>query len=253
MATSEPVVISYLKLPPEEQPFFRLKEIFEVIRDKLEQSTFALAEAQNFKKPELFPPEIKSLMRSLREFASTQCLNVIEVIRTMHEFSGTIMQFLDALPITTSDPTPKIIEIARYASRTSAARWEEAEKEMKEFSDEVITTLEKLRVVLDKDSPNSRNQTTNNLIYIFLTHAFNNHLKSFFTRSTEGSRQLVWAAVGVPQKSNEDDLRGAYVGIAQVDEPTDFVLGVEGKKKEELWVSLDAMFEGISVSRTLSG
>jgi len=46
----------------------------------------------------------------------------------------------------------------------------------------------------------------------------------------QGSRQLVWAAVG--GQGREDELRGAYIWSAQVLEPSDVVLGEEGKKAE---------------------
>jgi hypothetical protein len=56
----------------------------------------------------------------------------------------------------------------------------------------------------------------------------------------EGSRQLVWAAVGIPQEKDQTlkDLRGAYIHQSHIDEPSDYVLGEEGKKREnKLWVS----------------
>ncbi|KXN83073.1 WW domain-containing oxidoreductase [Leucoagaricus sp. SymC.cos] len=116
------------------------------------------------------------------------------------------------------------------------------------------------------------------LLNIFFTRAFNNHIKSreiiintvnpgfchsemrrnirslfviilekLLARSAEeGSRQLVWAAVGVPSKGNEDELRGAYASLAHVEEPGDFVLGVEGKKREDkLWADLIATLEAV--------
>jgi len=60
-------------------------------------------------------------------------------------------------------------------------------------------------------------------------------------QAEEGSRQLVWAAVGTPEggESSSDKLRGAYINVARVEEPGDFVLGEAGKKREEkLWESL---------------
>ncbi len=59
-------------------------------------------------------------------------------------------------------------------------------------------------------------------------------------QTEEGSRQLVWAAVGTPSggEGSLDKLRGAYVNLADINEPSDFVLGAEGKKREDkLWVS----------------
>jgi retinol dehydrogenase-12 len=53
-------------------------------------------------------------------------------------------------------------------------------------------------------------------------------------RTTEaGSRQLVWAAVGLPESGSLDELRGTYISRASVEEPSDFVLGEEGKKRED--------------------
>ncbi|KAJ3574678.1 hypothetical protein NP233_g1598 [Leucocoprinus birnbaumii] len=61
----------------------------------------------------------------------------------------------------------------------------------------------------------------------------------FLARPAEaGSRQLVWAAVGKPDGNGQSlaDLRGAYIHQAHIDEPSDFVLGEEGKKREDkLW------------------
>ncbi len=59
-------------------------------------------------------------------------------------------------------------------------------------------------------------------------------------QTEEGSRQLVWAAVGAPNGGEDslDKLRGAYINLAEINEPADFVLGEEGKKREDkLWVS----------------
>lgn len=59
-------------------------------------------------------------------------------------------------------------------------------------------------------------------------------------QTEEGSRQLVWAAVGVPGggQGSLDKLKGAYINLASIQEPSDFVLGEEGKKREaKLWVS----------------
>lgn len=64
-------------------------------------------------------------------------------------------------------------------------------------------------------------------------------LQKVLARQTEeGSRQLVWAAVGVPGDGGADKLRGAYINLTDIHEPSDFVLGEEGKKREKkLWVS----------------
>jgi hypothetical protein len=58
----------------------------------------------------------------------------------------------------------------------------------------------------------------------------------FARTAEEGSRQLVWASVGIPE-GGEKELRGAYIHLSRVVEPSDFVLGENGRKREDkLWV-----------------
>ncbi|KAJ7286849.1 hypothetical protein C8J57DRAFT_1282185 [Mycena rebaudengoi] len=50
----------------------------------------------------------------------------------------------------------------------------------------------------------------------------------------EGSRRLVFAAVGLPQ--NADTLRGQYINGYSIDEVSDFAMSAEGRKAEEdIW------------------
>ncbi|KAJ7113306.1 hypothetical protein C8R43DRAFT_1138608 [Mycena crocata] len=66
----------------------------------------------------------------------------------------------------------------------------------------------------------------------------------------EGSRRLVWAAVGSPE--NPDDLRGGYINQCAVEEPNDFVISAEGHKFEDrLWDELVEMLGKID-SRALT-
>ena len=60
-------------------------------------------------------------------------------------------------------------------------------------------------------------------------------VKLFAYTSEEGSRQLVWAAVGCAGK--EKELQGAFVARSNIAEPSDYVLGEEGKRvQKQLWV-----------------
>ncbi|KAG5731867.1 WW domain-containing oxidoreductase [Termitomyces sp. T112] len=60
-------------------------------------------------------------------------------------------------------------------------------------------------------------------------------MEKLIARTTEeGSRQLVYAAVG--GQDNEDQLRGAYISLARVSEASDFAIGAEGHVvQEKLW------------------
>jgi hypothetical protein len=59
-----------------------------------------------------------------------------------------------------------------------------------------------------------------------------------FALPTEcGSRRLVWAAVGLPNAP--DSLRGQYINCCEVWEPSDFVIGADGRKcQQDIWVCL---------------
>ncbi|KAJ6526944.1 hypothetical protein DFH09DRAFT_1371493 [Mycena vulgaris] len=50
----------------------------------------------------------------------------------------------------------------------------------------------------------------------------------------EGSRQLLWAAVGLP--GSPDKLRGEYINQCTVEEPSDFIVSSEGAKAQDrIW------------------
>lgn len=54
--------------------------------------------------------------------------------------------------------------------------------------------------------------------------------------SEQGSRQIVYGAIG--GRENEDGMKGAFVSKSEVVEPSDFVIGEEGRRMQDnLWVS----------------
>ncbi|VDB90975.1 unnamed protein product [Peniophora sp. CBMAI 1063] len=61
-------------------------------------------------------------------------------------------------------------------------------------------------------------------------------------RSTEeGSRMLVWTAVG--NEGHEDELRGAYINLCRIEEPSDFVISKVGQEvQKRVWAeSVDVL------------
>jgi NAD(P)-dependent dehydrogenase (short-subunit alcohol dehydrogenase family) len=67
---------------------------------------------------------------------------------------------------------------------------------------------------------------------------FDGLMEKALARSTEeGSRTFVWAAIGAEEK--KDELRGAYISLMEVNEPSNFVVGEQGKvAQEKLWDNL---------------
>ncbi|KAJ6480632.1 hypothetical protein DFH09DRAFT_1341413 [Mycena vulgaris] len=76
---------------------------------------------------------------------------------------------------------------------------------------------------------------------IVSTMFFSSIVKRIFALTTEeGSRQLVWGAVGLPQSPNK--LRGEYISQSTVEEPSDFVISAEGgKAQDQIWDELVEM------------
>ncbi|KAG6835245.1 hypothetical protein H0H93_003570 [Arthromyces matolae] len=74
-------------------------------------------------------------------------------------------------------------------------------------------------------------------------------MKVFLARTPEqGARQLVYAALGGQTGDGEveEKLRGAYVSTANVEEPSDFVIGEEGKVvQEKLWKEVVEILEKV--------
>ncbi|PPQ80665.1 hypothetical protein CVT25_001627 [Psilocybe cyanescens] len=62
--------------------------------------------------------------------------------------------------------------------------------------------------------------------------------KALARTAEEGSRQVVWAALGGEEGGGDGDcaMRGAYVSNAQITEPSDYVIEEEGRKVQDiLW------------------
>ncbi|KAJ2919411.1 hypothetical protein MD484_g1049, partial [Candolleomyces efflorescens] len=71
-------------------------------------------------------------------------------------------------------------------------------------------------------------------IIVFLTSLMESALGR---TAEEGGRQFVWAAVGGPD--NVDLLRGAYINIYEVQEPSNYIIGQKGQRRQDkLWASL---------------
>ncbi|PFH48618.1 hypothetical protein AMATHDRAFT_65010 [Amanita thiersii Skay4041] len=139
------------------------------------------------------------------------------------------------------------------------------------FEDKVVDSDEPLQILSDKRYCTSKmmghRYQDSKLINVFFIRALNAHLKNRsiivntvnpgycyselrrgfagFTAifdwvlerlialtTEEGSRQLVWAALG----ESDQELGGAYISKSTVVEPSDFVIGEKGKKvQEQLW------------------
>jgi retinol dehydrogenase 12 len=68
--------------------------------------------------------------------------------------------------------------------------------------------------------------------------------------SEEGARQLIWAAIG--GQGREEELRGAYTSESDIVEPSDYVLGEQGKViQDRIWVSDRLRSRGSHIDKSL--
>ncbi|PPQ94445.1 hypothetical protein CVT25_002536 [Psilocybe cyanescens] len=76
-----------------------------------------------------------------------------------------------------------------------------------------------------------RNQSTFGLFMMWLMDL------TIGRTADDGSRVFVWAALGAEEK--RDELRGAYVSLCQVNEPSDYVVSEDGKiAQDRIWNDL---------------
>ncbi|KXN90382.1 hypothetical protein AN958_04251 [Leucoagaricus sp. SymC.cos] len=171
MSSLQPVVVSYLKvsqyvfslsliiahmvsakLPPDEEPFFRSKEILELFKEKLEQLTFALAATQGSDKSDPLPPEILELLKPLRELAARQCEIVGVNTNHLKMFAKASLRLVNASSTASAEQgVAAFVERVTRSARVSAGNWRDAEKGMEQLSEEIVTTMEKITAVLNKD------------------------------------------------------------------------------------------------------
>ncbi|KXN89161.1 hypothetical protein AN958_06164 [Leucoagaricus sp. SymC.cos] len=152
MADSQPVLISYLKLPPDEQPFFRIKEILLLYKDKLETLTFAVASPQGLDDFKPLVPEYIELLEPLRKLGCAQCDTARNIVAEVRRVARVFRQVLDALPIPGDvEKMPHVVVHLLFTIRRAAAQWEEAQQGVEQFSKEIVATVGKITALLNKD------------------------------------------------------------------------------------------------------
>ncbi|KXN83338.1 hypothetical protein AN958_01556 [Leucoagaricus sp. SymC.cos] len=171
MSDLQPVVVSYLKvsqyvfslppiiahivsakLPPDEEPFFRSKEILELFKEKLEQLTFALAATQGPNNSDPLPSEIVDLLKPLRRSTAEQCENVGVNMRFLQMFAEDSLQLVNASSTASAGQgVAALVQEVTKSAQLSAGNWRDAEKGMEQLSEEIVTTVEKITAVINKD------------------------------------------------------------------------------------------------------
>ncbi|KXN82498.1 hypothetical protein AN958_02508 [Leucoagaricus sp. SymC.cos] len=141
-----------LKLPPDEQPFFRIKEILLLYKDKLETLTFAVASTQGLDDFKPLVPEYIELLKPLRKLGSAQCDTACEIVEEVRRVVHVFRQVLDTLPIPSDvEKMPHTVVHLVFTMKRAAEQWEEAQQGVEQFSKEIVATVGKITALLNKD------------------------------------------------------------------------------------------------------
>ncbi|KXN85852.1 hypothetical protein AN958_10782 [Leucoagaricus sp. SymC.cos] len=150
MTEPQPVVISLLKLPPEIQPFFRLKEILLVFREKLDHLTLALAHTQDPNAHVGLAPKFHKALVPLHGVAADQATALVELLVIAQSFAEKMLNLVDALPITFTGPErPRVLASVTSYAKSMVRVYGRAEQGMKEVIQVTMSTVEKLKAMLD--------------------------------------------------------------------------------------------------------
>ncbi|KAF9442304.1 hypothetical protein P691DRAFT_779465 [Macrolepiota fuliginosa MF-IS2] len=154
MADPEPVVFTLLKLPPEQQPFYRLREIAEVFLHKLDHLNLVLVASQ-----EVDPyPQAIQLLDDLRKAATHQCDSLFGVVFLARDFKTQWIPLLDSL--TTTPLTDHAIELlysTALGADITAQGVDDSQKEIVQFGKDIASAAQQIASAHTADSNTKRN------------------------------------------------------------------------------------------------
>ncbi|KAF9444586.1 hypothetical protein P691DRAFT_778157 [Macrolepiota fuliginosa MF-IS2] len=145
MADPEPVILTLLKLPPEQQLFFRLREIAEVFLHKLDHLNLAVAASQD--------AQAIQLLDELRKSATHQCDTLFGVIFLARGFKNRWFRLLDSL--TTTPLTEEAIELisgTAWGADVTSREVGDAQKKIAQFGRDIASAAQQITAAHTVDS-----------------------------------------------------------------------------------------------------
>ncbi|KXN80666.1 hypothetical protein AN958_08628 [Leucoagaricus sp. SymC.cos] len=152
MASPQPILLTCLKLPPDEQLFFRLRAILLTILEKFHQLDLALHAART--RADI--PGAERILVSLRVHTAHHSTDLINAAEYAKGFGKRFIQLAESMatPAATKEIHDKLLRVSNWADIT-ARQFRDGEKQMKKVSEEIEPTVRQLTAVLDKSGPDA--------------------------------------------------------------------------------------------------
>ncbi|KXN86106.1 hypothetical protein AN958_10433 [Leucoagaricus sp. SymC.cos] len=150
MVSPQPVVLTCLKLPPDEQLFFRLKAILLVVLEKFHQLDLAILAAET--RANL--SEAQTILSPLHIQAGSRSSLLIHAIDYAKDFGGYFIELAGSManPSAMEDIKDNLAQVSASALLT-ARKYREGERDMKnKVSEEIEPTVRKVTAVLNRTS-----------------------------------------------------------------------------------------------------
>ncbi|KAF5348454.1 hypothetical protein D9756_009550 [Leucocoprinus leucothites] len=147
MSDPPSLVVSYLKLPPDEELFLRIRDLFQTIMEKLDHLILVLVSAQD---TQPFS-EIEEALEDLQKAAGAHCLKGQDVALSCRFYGRSMLKLVDTLPASSNDD--------EFLSRVGAfsIRCESIIKDcdasmegMEELSHKIPITVSRIKVALEE-------------------------------------------------------------------------------------------------------
>ncbi|KAF9444589.1 hypothetical protein P691DRAFT_778159 [Macrolepiota fuliginosa MF-IS2] len=154
MANPEPVVFTLLKLPPERQLFFRLREIAEVFLRKLDHLNLVLVASQE---ADPYPQAIQ-LLDDLREAAMRQSDSLFRVVFSARDFKDQWFRLLDSL--TTAPLTDRAVELlysTAVGANIAAQGVDKSQEEIAQFGKDIASAAQQIATAHTADGNPKQN------------------------------------------------------------------------------------------------
>ncbi|KAJ3570595.1 hypothetical protein NP233_g4299 [Leucocoprinus birnbaumii] len=155
MDESQPLVVSYLKLPPDEQAFFRIHDLFKAIMDKLNHLALVIRTAQDINSSE----EVKKYFRGLQEVAHDECSKVTDVTLSCMRYARAMVELVDLigsqsdhlLSHSGNGSSLQKIRIAAVKCHEIVEQCDIAMQGMDRFRQEIPATVQRITAVVNRD------------------------------------------------------------------------------------------------------
>ncbi|KAF5348529.1 hypothetical protein D9756_009548 [Leucocoprinus leucothites] len=146
MDVPQPLVVSYLKLPPDEQLFSRLRDVLQTIQEKLDHLALVLAAAQDVHRS----TEVRDILKNLQSGAGEHSSKVVGVIVTCETYAKTMIRLAKSLPDAMKDEDI-FRKLGIFSTRCSEVieACDNAIEGMGQLRHEIPSTVDRLKVALD--------------------------------------------------------------------------------------------------------